>query len=434
MAKTYRPYVPEQDLLLPPSLRDWLPENHLAYVVSDLIDQVELGAIEAYYEQEERGYPPYHPRMMTKILVYGYCVGVFSSRRLRKRLQEDVAFRVLAAGNEPDFRTISDFRRVHLEALDGLFQQVLRMALELGAMKLGRVAIDGSKLKANASKHKAMSYQRMKEQEQRLREEVRRLLQTAETIDAEEDAEYGTDNPGDELPAELQRREERLRRIREAKRALEERARAEAEAAGKGQEEQEKVKPDPKMQYNFSDPESRILKGPDGFLQGYNAQIAVEPDLQLIVGQGVTQQANDKRQLLPMLRQVKEQSGQKPTAVLADNGYFSEENLQGAARMQVDAYVAAGKQKHHQRVPPCPRGPIPKTATPVERMRRKLQTILGRKIYARRKAIVESVFGQIKHQQGFRQFLLRGYNKVRGEWSLVCMTHNILKLHRACCT
>ena len=188
------------------------------------------------------------------------------------------------------------------------------------------------------------------------------------------------------------------------------------------------------MQYNFTDPESRILKGPDGFLQGYNAQIAVEPVLQLIVGQGVTQEANDKRQLLPMLRQVKEQSGQKPTAVLADNGYFSEENLKGAARMQVDAYVAAGKQKHHQIVPPCPRGPIPKTATLLERMRRKLQTILGRKIYARRKAIVEPVFGQIKHRQGFRQFLLRGAHKVRGEWALVCMTHNLLKLHRACCT
>jgi transposase len=434
MAKTYRCYLPEQDLLLPPSLRDWLRENHLAYFVSDLIDQVDLSAIESHYEQEERGYPPYHPRMMTKILVYGYCVGVFSSRRLGKRLQEDVAFRVLAAGNEPDFRTICDFRRIHVAALEGLFQQVLRMALELGAMKLGRVAIDGSKLKANASKHKAMSYRRMKEQEQRLREEVRRLLQRAEAIDAEEDAEYGPDSLGDELPAELQRREERLRRIREAKRALEERARAEAAAEGKDQEEQEKAKPAPKAQYNFSDPESRILKKPDGFLQGYNAQIAVEPVLQLIVGQGVTQEATDKRQLLPMLRKVKEQSGQKPTVALADNGYLSEENLEGAAKMQVDAYVATGKQKHNQIVPPCPRGPIPKTATLLERMRRKLQTIIGRKIYARRKAIVEPVFGQIKHRQGFRQFLVRGVDKVRGEWALVCMTHNILKLHRACCT
>jgi len=434
MAKTYRPYLPEQDLLLPPSLRDWLPENHLAYFVSDVVDQVDLSAIEAYYEREERGYPPYHPRMMTKILVYGYCVGVFSSRRLRKRLQEDVAFRVLAAGNEPDFRTISDFRKIHLAALEGLFQQVLRMALELGAMKLGRVAIDGSKMKANASKHKAMSYKRMKEQEKRLREEVRRLLRKAEAIDAEEDAQYGPNNLGDELPVELQRREERLQHIREAKRALEERARAEAEAEGKDQEEQEKVKPEAKAQYNFTDPESRILKGPDSFVQGYNAQIAVEPVLQLIVGQAVTQDANDKKQLLPMILKVKEQSGQKPTAALADNGYLSEENLRGAAKMRVETYLAVSKQKHRQIVPPCPRGPIPKGATLLERMRRKLQTVAGRAIYARRKVIVEPVFGQIKQRQGFRQFLLRGIDKVRGEWALVCMTHNILKVHRACCT
>jgi transposase len=433
MAKTYRPYLPEQDLLLPPSLRDWLPESHLAYFVSDVIDQLDLNTIEGYYEQEERGYPPYHPRMMTKILVYGYCVGVFSSRKLEKRLQEDVGFRVLAAGNEPDFRTISDFRKIHLAALEGMFQQVLRMALQLGAMKLGRVAIDGSKMRANASKHKAMSYRRMKEDEKRLREEVRRLLEQAEAIDAAEDAEYGPDRRGDELPAELGRREERLRRIREAKRALEERARDEAEAEGKDEEEQEKVKPEATAQYNFSDPESRIMKGPDTFVQGYNAQIAVEPVLQLIVGQGVTQEANDKRQLLPMLEKVKRQSGQKPSAVLADNGYFSEKNLRGAAKMRVEAYVAVNKQKHNQMVPPCPRGPIPKRATLLERMQRKLQTVAGRAIYARRKVIVEPVFGQIKQRQGFRQFLLRGIQKVQGEWALVCMTHNLLKLHRACC-
>jgi hypothetical protein len=319
-----------------------------------------------------------------------------------------------------------------LAALEALFQQVLRMALELGAMKLGRVAIDGSKLKANASKHKAMSYKRMKEQEARLREEVRRLLQQAEAIDAAEDAEYGPNHLGDELPAELQRREERLGRIRQAKRALEERARAEAEAEGKDEAEAAPVKPEAKAQYNFTDPESRILKGPDGFLQGYNAQIAVEPVLQLIVGQAVTQQANDKRQLLPMLRTVQAQAGRKPTAVLADNGYLSEENLQATAKMQVEAYVAVSKQKHNQIVPPCPRGPIPKSATLLERMRRKLQTKMGRKIYARRKAIVEPVFGQIKQGQGFRQFLLRGIAKVQSEWALVCMSHNLLKLHRAC--
>ncbi len=436
MGKTYRPYLPEQDLLLPPSLRDWLPEGHLAYFVSDLIDEVDLSAIESYYEREERGYPPYHPRMMTKILVYGYCVGVFSSRRLQKRLHEDVAFRVLAADNQPDFRTLSDFRKIHLSTLQGLFEQVLRMALELGALKLGRVAIDGSKLKGNASKHKAMSYKRMKEEQKRLQQEVRRLLQEAERIDAEEDARYGRNSYGDELPAELQRREERLQRIREAKRALEARARQEAEATAKepdGEDSKKEVKPEEKDQYNFTDPESRILKGPDGFLQGYNTQIAVEPVLQLIVGQAVTQAANDKKQLLPMLAAVEEQAGQKPSQVLADSGYTSDASLQGVETVKVDAYLAVARDKHHQRPGPCPRGPLPKGMTRTDRMRRKLQTKVGRAIYAARKAIVEPVFGQIKQARGFRQFLLRGLEKVQGEWALVCMAHNVLKLHRLVC-
>jgi transposase len=436
MGKTYRPYLPEQNLLLPPSLRDWLPEEHLAYFVSDLIDELDLSAIESYYEQEERGYPPYHPRMMTKILVYGYCVGVFSSRRLQKRLHEDVAFRVLAADNQPDFRTLSEFRKIHLSTLQGLFEQVLRMALELGALKLGRVAIDGSKLKGNASKHKAMSYKRMKEEQKRLKQEVRRLLEEAERIDAEEDARYGRNSRGDELPAELQRREERLQRIREAKRALEARARQEAAAAaekpeGKGREK--KVKPEEKDQYNFTDPESRILKGADGFLQGYNAQIAVEPVLQLIVGQAVTQAANDKKPLLPMLAAVEEQAGQKPTQILADSGYTSDASLQGVEKVKVDAYLAVARDQHHQSPGPCSRGPLPKGATRTDRMRRKLQTKVGRAIYAARKAIVEPGFGQIKQARGFRQFLLRGLEKAQGEWALVCMAHNVLKLHRLVC-
>jgi transposase len=432
MGKTYRPYVPEQALLLPPSLRDWLPENHLAYFVSEVIDQLDLSAIESHYEGEERGYPPYHPRMMTKLLVYGYCVGVYSSRRLEQRVVEDVAFRVLAAGNQPDFRTLSEFRRIHLQALKGLFEQVLRLALEMGAMKLGRVAIDGSKLKANASKHKAMSYRRTKEEEKRLKEEVRRLLAEAERVDAEEDARYGGDRRGDELPAELQRREDRVRRIREAKRALEERAREEAKAEGKSEDEQKDVTPAPQSQYSFTDPESRIMKGPDNFLQGYNAQLAVEPHLQLIVGQAVTQQSNDKRQLIPMIRVVEEQSGQRPATVLADSGYCSEENLRETAKLSVEAYIAVGRHKHNQPLPPAPRGRIPQSATLRERMQRKLRTVAGRRIYAQRKVIVEPVYGQIKQARGFRQFLLRGIEKVQGEWSLVCTGHNLLKLHRAC--
>src|SRR6202040_2658931 len=266
MAKPYRSYLPEQDLLLPPSLREWLPDGHLAYFVSDVVDQLDLAAIESVYEEDERGQPPYHPRMMTKILLYGYCVGVFSSRRIQKRLVEDVAFRVLAAGNQPDFRTIADFRKLHLAALEELFGQVLRITLETGTMKLGRVALDGSKVKANASKHKAMSYGRMQETEKRLRKEVRELLQQAEAADEEEDSRYGRDRQGDELPEELQRRETRIARIREARRTLEERAREEAVSQGKDLKE---AKPKPKAQFNFTDPESRIMKGPDGFVQAY---------------------------------------------------------------------------------------------------------------------------------------------------------------------
>ena len=445
MAKVYRPYFPEQDFLLPPSLREWLPEEHLAYFVSDLIDQMDLSKIEQYYEREERGYPPYHPVMMTKVLVYGYCVGVFSSRKLEKRLIEDIAFRILAAGNEPDFRTISEFRRIHLKALEGLFEQVLRTALELGAMKLGRVAVDGTKLKANASKHKVMSYRRMLEEEKRLKEEAQRLLAEAEQIDRDEDRRYGRTRRGDELPAELGRREERLKRIAAARQALEERARAEAEEKKKtddsGQSKPDggqstgrraKVKPKPNAQHNFTDPESRIMKGPDGFVQAYNAQIAVEPALGLIVAQAVTQQGNDKNQLVPMIERIKQQSGHKVTEVLADSGYCSEENLRKAAKKRIDLYVATGKQHHNRMTPESPRGRIPKSATRVERMKRKLMTKAGRAIYALRKTIVEPVFGQIKQAQGFRQFLLRGVEKVRSEWALVCASHNVLKLYRAC--
>jgi transposase len=429
MAKTYKTYLPEQDLLLPPSLREWLPENHLAYCVSDVVDQLDLSAIEAVYEEEDRGQPPYHPRMMTKILVYGYCVGVYSSRRIQKRLVEDVAFRVLAAGNQPDFRTISDFRKLHLQALEELFQQVLRLVLEVGALKLGSVALDGSKVKANASKHKAMSYGRMGEAEKRLREEVRKLLKQAEAADEEEDKRYGRDRRGDELPEELQRRETRIARIQEAKKALEERAREKAESESKDSKE---AKPDPKAQYNFTDPESRIMKGADEFVQGYNTQVAVEPFFQLIVGQTVTQAANDKQQMVPLIEVIEEQSGQRPEEVLADSGYCSEENLQYLAKRRMAGFVATEKQKHGEQNEPCKRGPLPKDASRLEQMERKLKTKVGAAVYARRKCVVEPVFGQIKQARGFRQFLLRGLRKVRGEWALICMTHNVLKFHKMC--
>ena len=436
MGKSYRPYYPDEDLLLPPSLRDWLPERHLAYFVSDVVDQLDLSAMDAVYGNEKRGQPPYDPQMLTKVLVYAYCVGVFSSRRIERRLVEDIAFRVLAAGNQPNFRTISDFRKIHLETLEGLFEQVLKIALEAGAMKVGRVAVDGTKVKANASKHKAMSYDRMTEKEKELKAEVQQLLEQAAAADAEEDAAYGRDRRGDELPAELERRETRIKKIREAKRALEGRARDKAAAEG-ADPKQARPKEKEKDQYNFTDPESRIMKGADGFVQAYNAQAAVEPDLQLIVGQTVTQAANDKEQLMPMVEVMEQQSGQRPEEILADSGYCSEKNLEaldaeGNPERRIDGYVATERQKHGEYKEPCPRGPLPKGATRVDRMRRKLKTKAGKAVYAARKAIVEPVFGQIKQARGFRQFLLRGIDKVRGEWSLVCLTHNILKIYRLC--
>jgi transposase len=434
MGKSYRPYYPDEELLLPPSLRDWLPENHLAYFVSDVVDNLDLSAMDAVYGDEKRGQPPYDPLMMTKVLVYGYCVGVFSSRKIERRLVEDIAFRVLAADNQPNFRTISDFRKIHLKTLAGLFEQVLQIALEAGAMKVGRVALDGTKVKANASKHKAMSYDRMQEKEKQLKAEVKQLLEQAEAADAAEDARYGKDRTGDELPAELERRETRLKKIKEAKRALQERARQQAVTEGS---DPQQAKPKDKDQYNFTDPESRIMKGADGFVQAYNAQAAVEPDLQLIVGQTVTQAANDKQQLMPLVEVIEQQSGQRPEEVLADSGYCSEPNLEALESAQnperrIEGYVATERQKHGEHREPCPKGPLPKEATRVDRMRRKLKTKAGKAVYAARKAIVEPVFGQIKQARGFRQFLLRGLEKVRGEWSLVCLTHNILKCYRLC--
>jgi transposase len=434
MGKVYRPYYPDEELLLPPSLRDWLPEKHLAYFVSDVVDNLDLSAMDAFYGDEKRGQPPYDPLMMTKVLVYAYCVGVFSSRRIERRLGEDIAFRVLAAGNQPNFRTISDFRKIHLKTLESLFEQVLQIALEAGAMKVGRVALDGTKMKANASKHKAMSYDRMGEKQKQLRGEAKQLLEQAEAADAEEDARYGRDRTGEELPAELERRETRLKKIREAKRALEERARQKAADEGA---DPKQAKPKEKDQYNFTDPESRIMKGADGFVQGYNAQAAVEPDLQLIVGQTVTQATNDKEELVPMVEVIERQSGQRPEEILADSGYCSEKNLEALESAEnpekrIAGYIATERQKHDEYRDACPKGPLPKDATRVDRMRRKLKTKAGKAVYAARKAIVEPVFGQIKHARGFRQFLLRGIDKVRGEWALVCLTHNILKCYRLC--
>lgn len=441
--KEYRPYHPDQLLLLPPSLHDWLPDDHLAYFVSDLVDSFDLSAIESAYEDEVRGAPPYHPAMMVKLLVYGYCTGVYSSRRIARHVEEDVAFRVLAAGNAPDFRTISDFRLRHLNALTGLFEQTLQLARKAGLLKLGHVALDSTKLRANASKHKAMSYGRMKTEEARLAAEVAAMLKQAAATDAAEDQRYGRDVRGDELPAELRRREDRLRKIREAKVALEAEAkqRAEAERAqrrdkppgsvGRPPKPPRETPPD-KAQYNFTDPQSCIMRNAEGaFIQGYNAQAAVDATHQLIVATDVTAQPSDACHLVPMVTAIKQIAGRRPRRLTADAGYFSEANVTAKPVRGIDLYIAVRKDKHSQAPDPTARGPIPQHCTIKERMQRKLRTKAGRKVYCRRKAIVEPVLGHIKAARGFDRFRLRGVWKVKGEWTLVTLAHNICRLFQA---
>jgi len=427
MAKTFRPYDPDQLLLMPPALADWVPEDHLARFVSDVVDTLDLTAMEEAYP-EERGYPPYHPRMMVKVLLYGYCTGVYSSRKLARQLTDSVAFRFLAAGNQPDFRTVSEFRKRHGAALAGLFQQVLRLCRQAGLVKLGQVAVDGTKVKANASKHKAMSYGRMQQTEAALVAEVAELLRRAEAADRDEDARYGAEQRGEELPAELARRESRLAKIREAKAALEAEARARAQAAGQPPDD---ARPPDKAQRNFTDPESKIQKTSDGFIQGYSGQVAVDAHAQVIVAQGVTPAAQDVKELEPMVTAVITGLRRKPTRVLADAGYWSEANIVTLERRGIEPFIATKRDPHTEPPGPAPRGRPPAGLTVRERMARKLRTRRGRRCYARRKAIVEPVFGQIKHARGFRQFLRRGLARVREEWALLCTVHNLWKLYAA---
>lgn len=445
MSKHYRPYEPDQRLLLPPNLDEWLPENHMARFLRDVVGELDLGQITRYYEREDRGFPPYHPRMMTQVLLYAYVVGVPSSRKVELKLQEDVAFRFLAAGNQPDFRTIAEFRRRHLEPLAKLFVQIVRLCQEAGLVKLGHVSLDSTKIKANASKHKAMSYERMLKSEAQLEKEIRDLLQNAQEVDEQEDRQYGKDKRGDELPEELARRASRLDKIREAKAALEAKAKTEADERRQERQELEKAAeeagrkvggpvpkiedtPPPKAQRNFTDPESAIMKGKDGFIQGYNCQAAVEGSSQVIIANDLSAVAVDHHQLEPMVMEILENLEELPRLASLDAGYFSEANIEGLKSLGVDPYIPPDRQKKGEPSSPPARGRIPKTAGIRERMRRKLRTQRGRRIYARRKAIVEPVFGQIKGR-GFRQFLLRGERKVKGEWSLMCISHNLLKLY-----
>ncbi|MDH4155147.1 MAG: IS1182 family transposase [Nitrospira sp.] len=445
--RTFRPYDPEELWLLPPSPRDWLPEDHLAYFLSDLVEELNLAPILATYGSVTRGSPPYHPQLLVKVLLYAYAVGIPASRQIARKLEEDVAFRVLAANQRPDFRTLSDFRKQHLSALAELFVQVLQLCQRAGLVTLGHIALDGTKVKANASKHKAMSYGRMVTDEARLQAEVTALLTEAEAADARDDVAYGPTRRGDELPAELARREQRLHTIRAAKAVLEQEAQAEAAlkqaAQGTGvldrprrgrPPQPPRSEPHPKAQRNFTDPESRIMPASDAkgsVVQGYNCQAAVDARAQIIVAADVTDEANDKQQAQPMLTQAVANTGQVPRIASMDTGYFSEVNVTALTALGCLPLVPPDRQLHSQARPVAPRGRPPMSLSVADRMRRTLRTHRGRRLYARRKAIVEPVFGQIKQGRGYRQFLLRGMRQVRGEWALICTTHNMLKLWSA---
>jgi transposase len=432
VSKTFRPYEPDQISLMPASMRDWLPSDHLAYFISDIVDNLDLSAIMERYSGEDRGYPPYHPAMMVKVLLYAYCIGVASSRKIEKRLCEDIAFRVLAANNTPDFRTISDFRKDHLKALAGLFLQVLKLCQKAGLVKLGHVALDGTKIKANASKHKAMSYKRMKEEEVRLEAEVAELLKKAESVDEEEDQRYGKGKKGDELPKELAFRDSRLKRIQEAKAALEAEARLEAEK--KPDKNDGDGTPPDKAQRNFTDPDSHIMPTSGGkyFIQAYNAQAAVDSANQIIVAAEVTNKPTDRGQAEPMMDIVKVNAGQLPCQMSADAGYFSSDAVSNLTVLGIDVYMPPDKIGHRFTLPPAPRGRIPQCLSIADRMRRKLRTKKGKVCYGLRKELPEPVFGQIKQVRGFNHFLLRGLENVSSEWKVICTGHNLLKLFKTC--
>jgi transposase len=456
MGKTFRPYDMGQLLLLPPDLRQWLPDDHLALYVSDIVEQLDLSAILKVYEEgDARGRPPYHPQMMVKLLLYGYCVGKMSSRKIEQASYDDVGFRVLSGNQQPDHASIAEFRKRHLPELARLFVQVLQLCERAGLVKLGHVAIDGTKIKANASKYQTMTYAGLTEAEQKLAATVARLLAEAERVDEAEDQLYGPDKRGDELPEELREGKRRLARIRELKADLEREAReaAEKQAAEAKQKNEarlrqakkhgkkvprrlahvvdpEQATPAPKARRNFTDIESRMMKdhASNTFVQGYNAQLGVDAQAQIIVAATVEQAGNDQQQLVPVLLRVKQNLGQLPANVSADAGYFSSAAVTADEIKPVAVHVPPNAREPQAKQYAAP---LPENATVQERMWHKLKSKEGAAVYNQRKAIVEPVFAYLKHVRGFRQFLLRGQARVEAEWLLMCLTHNLLKMFRA---
>ena len=436
MTTSYLPYHPGQSHLLPPSAEEWLPEGHLAYFIGDTVEMLDLSAFHARYAGGGPRNQPFHPAMMVKVLLYGYATGVFSSRKLARRLHEDVALRVLAAGNFPAHRTLSDFRALHLEELAALFAQVVKLARECGLVKLGTIAVDGTKVKANASRHKAMSYGRMQQAEAELKAQIAGLLERARAADASEASE-----PEPELPAEIARREARLAAIAAAKARLEARQREADQARGRGPDDDRRPRnpdgtakrggdyardfgvPQDSDQTSFTDPESRIMKQASGaFEYGYNAQTAVDAEYQIIVVAELTNCASDGRQLPAMVEAIEEALAGLPERVLADAGYRSEATLETLADKPCELIVALGREGKRHATLDAERHP--RTAE----MARRLDTDEGKAAYRRRKAIVEAPNGWIKSILGFRQFSLRGLNKVRAEWKLVCMALNLRRM------
>lgn len=433
MPTTFRSCAPDQSLLFPPSPRDWLPEGHLAFFIADTVAVLDLQSLYAPYEGDGRRNQPFDPQMMVTVLLYAYATGTFSSRRIARKLEEDVAYRVLAAGNFPAHRTIADFRQQHLAAFATLFVRVVQIAREAGVVHLGSLAVDGTKIKANASKHKAMSYGRMRHDEQRLRSEIAALLTQAQAVDVAEDAAHGPDVRGDALPAELQRREERLAKIAAAKARLEARQADADRQRGRTPDDGRKSRrrpfardfgvPPDEAQDNFTDPESRIMKTSQGFDQCYNGQIAVDEATQVIVATGLTNSAADQGQLLPVITTVEATLGGTPSEVLADAGYREEATFQTLEDRQITAYISLGREGKPD-VTPNP------ALAATQRMAARLTSERGRARYRRRKAIVEPVIGWIKAVLGFRRFSLRGEAQARGEWNLVCLAVNLKRLHR----